>query len=673
MEDRTRSQLRNMVQEARALLLEEARQQLEGIYGIHTDGRRESVDNLPEVQKDPDRQQTLLDILHFLDMEQQAGLPPAEAVTRLANEVAFTHLNRFVALKMMEARKLIKQTVSRGLQSNAFLLYVVEVLGKFSLAEVGDVDRAYRDFILHQCRQIAAEIRVLFDPDNLPSRLFPRPRALNRLLELLNDESLADAWQQEESIGWLYQYFIEEDKDAVFEKIYRHKQKMDLRDIPKATQIFTPRWIVQYLVENTLGRLWLRMHPDSRLREKMKYYVPNPYTDNQRLPVKSVREITLLDPACGTMHFGLVAFDLFYKMYLEELENAGKPGWPEPPETGDGRPEAWIPVAIVENNLYGIDIDLRSVQLAALALYLKAKSYHRGCRITKLNLVYTDIPPLQPETIQSFLERISPKYDITRKLLAEIFPQLAKAYYLGSLLKIEELVSDFLAREKKALYREYKQSSLFLEPEQRRLTFYGELSWQEVKEEVFALLNTFFEQENGFMQKAIAGEAIQGIGLIDALMKKYDVVVTNPPYAGRRNVGVYLAEELKRHYSISATDLYACFIQRNVELTGPFGFVGMITQQSFMFISSFQKLREYVMQECVVETMAHTGPRAFDEIAGEKVNTTAFVLRREPETPRRLAHKGVYFRLVRAPDGDSKRRAFEQALGAWRAKREDGS
>jgi len=314
------------------------------------------------------------------------------------------------------------------------------------LYESGQVDEAYRRFLLWQCRQIAEHdhLEVLFNPDDLPSRLFSRPRALQQLLDLLNDEALSDAWQQEETIGWVYQYFIEEDKDRVFEKIYRQKQKMDLRDIPKATQIFTPRWIVQYLVENTLGRLWLRMHPESRLRENMKYYVPNPYTDNQPLPVKSVREITLLDPACGTMHFGLVAFDLFYEMYLEELENAGKPGWPTEEEIRQKIKEKNdIPVAIVENNLYGIDIDLRAIQLSALTLYLKVKSKDKNARIRKLNLTYTDIPPIPEKEMAVFVQQIH-LHPIAAELLLQILPELNKAYYLGSLLKIEQVVQQFI-------------------------------------------------------------------------------------------------------------------------------------------------------------------------------------------------------------------------------------
>jgi len=395
MTSELKSRIRSTVQRARALLIQETREQLQSLYGLQPNGNFEPLENLPRLADDEQRRETRRQLEIWMNEEVRGGMKSPEAVEKLIKETAFTHLNRFVAFKMMEALKIIRAPIHKGTDSNGFKFYLAEHEEDLRLYESGQVDEAYRRFLLWQCRQIAEHdhLEVLFNPDDLPSRLFSRPRALQQLLDLLNDEALSDAWQQEETIGWVYQYFIEEDKDRVFEKIYRQKQKMDLRDIPKATQIFTPRWIVQYLVENTLGRLWLRMHPESRLRENMKYYVPNPYTDNQPLPVKSVREITLLDPACGTMHFGLVAFDLFYEMYLEELENAGKPGWPTEEEIRQKIKEKNdIPVAIVENNLYGIDIDLRAIQLSALTLYLKVKSKNKNARIRKLNLTYTDIP-----------------------------------------------------------------------------------------------------------------------------------------------------------------------------------------------------------------------------------------------------------------------------------------
>jgi hypothetical protein len=219
---------------------------------------------------------------------------------------------------------------------------------------------------------LAQEVRVLFDSDNLASHLCPRPQALRQLIDLLNGEQLQDAWQpgNEETIGWVYQFFIEQQKKDVFDRLYRKKEKICAEDIPAATQIFTPRWVVCCLVENTLGRMWMQMHPDSRLTQQLEYLVPQ-VNSLPPVPLKPVREIRLLDPACGTMHFGLVAFDLLVEMYREEIEQAGQPCWPQEPSV---KAEADIPAAILAHNLHGIDIDLRAVQLSALTLYLRAKT-----------------------------------------------------------------------------------------------------------------------------------------------------------------------------------------------------------------------------------------------------------------------------------------------------------
>jgi hypothetical protein len=206
---------------------------------------------------------------------------------------------------------------------------------------------------------------------------------------MLNAPEIEKAWapESDETLGWVYQHFNELEKAEVFERLYNKKQKIRTSDIPSATQLFTPRWIVRQLVHNTLGHTWVQMHPESRLKESLDYLVPLA-GEAPPIPMKPVREITVLDPACGIMHFGLVAFDLLAEMYREELENVGKPGWPKEPSVVD---EAEITAAIVRNNLFGIDIDLRAVQLSALTLYLKAKSLNPTTAITESNLACADV------------------------------------------------------------------------------------------------------------------------------------------------------------------------------------------------------------------------------------------------------------------------------------------
>ncbi len=337
LSDAQRKRIHDFALEARELLVREARELLEGVYGLRADATLTPPDRLPQVRDDPETAETYRRLGQFLHDEARAGIPRAEAVEKLVKEVAFTHLNRMVAFKMMEARKLIRGTVDKGPDSNAFKFYLADPAHAedLKLHREGDTDTAYRHFLLWQAAQVAQELKVLFDPDTLASRLFPRPRALRDLLAMLNDPEIAPAWQADETIGWVYQYFNERERD---EWGQRRQEKIPAHIVPVKTQLYTPDWVVQVLVQNTLGRLWVEMHPDTRLlgSHLLDYLVPPlPGPQASVANPKLCKDITLLDPACGTMHFGLVAFDLFAAMYQEELERAGEPGWPDTPSVQD--------------------------------------------------------------------------------------------------------------------------------------------------------------------------------------------------------------------------------------------------------------------------------------------------------------------------------------------------
>lgn len=661
LSDNQRKLIHDLALTARDLLMREARELLEGVYGVYASGKVEPADRLPQVRSDVETAATHASLVRFLDDEVAAGLKRPDAVEKLAKEVAFTHLNRLVAFKMMEARKLIRGTVDKGVKSNAFLFYLAdpEHAADYARHQQGDSDTAYRHFLLWQAGQVAQELRVLFDPDTLPSRLFPRPRALNALIDLLNAPELAPVWQVEETIGWLYQFFNEQEKADVFDRLYGQKQKIRRQDIPAATQLFTPYWIVRYLVQNTLGRLWVQMHPDTALlgSELLDYLVPL-QGETPAEPLRPLRDITLLDPACGTMHFGLVAFDLLAAMYREELARAGEPGWPAEPSAAS---ENEIAAAIIEHNLYGIDIDLRAVQLSALALYLKAKGLNPQARITDSNLACADVLPLNGKRLGTFLREAGFSRPVYERLIRALWARLKEAADVGSLLRLERDIRELIEEER----RKVAQAPLFAGlPGEFEREALQEDFWEYLDAQIVQGLDEFARQQAaaGVDQRFFTGEAVKGLRLLNVMLDEYDVVVTNPPYSGKSNLNDTLAAFLDSQYKDEKGDLYAAFIRRCSEFVGAHGRLGMITQQSFMFISSYETLRENLRARFAIETMAHTGPRAFAEISGEKVNTTAFTLRVEANTTHREGNVGSYVRLVNAAEGDGKRQAFEQAL-----------
>ena len=435
-----------------------------------------------------------------------------------------------------------------------------------------------------------------------------------------------DDWTggNESTVGWVYQYFNAEEKAAAFDKVFKRKKKFEKADIPAATQIFTPRWIVRFLVENSLGRLWLAMHPDSALRDTLTYLVPL-VSDPPRSTLKPAKEIRVLDPATGTMHFGLVAFDLLIEMYREELARAGTPGWPALPSVPE---EADIPASILANNLFGIDIDLRAVQLAALALYLKAKAKNKLAILNESNLACADVTIFRGKHLSAIANEMPMPKGFTGELLAKFRDSLEEASLMGSLVRLERHVERFQSDSLRSAIDQYVKK----------------------------------KHAEGVDESYFANESAKGLRLLNVLERRYDIVFTNPPYMRSRNMSPAMSTFITRDYKKSSRDLYAAFIERCAELLADDGRLAMITQQSFMFIGSYKRLRAILLDAVSCETVLHLGPRAFPEVQGENVNTVAFVVRRDQYVEGRNRSVGVYFRLIKEPDGEAKRQAFESAL-----------
>lgn len=669
MHQEIRNKLRNVVTQSRRELEEAVAQRLEGRFTIFLKGNSLTAERKASVGHLSDEERAVrLQVLEHFDLLESQGISKVDAYRQLVREVAFTWLNRFVAFKMLESRKLIRETIGRWEDSNGFKHWVTQTGREADLAdyERGGEYRsaAYHRFLLARCGELAAEIRVLFDPDNLATRLAPPATALKQLAETLNTPDLAEAWQpgNEETLGWVYQFFVEAEKNKVFEKLYKKKQKITPQDIPAATQIFTPYWMVRFLIHNTLGTLWLEMHPDSRLAEQLHYHIPRQVAPDST-PVRTIRSIRLLDPACGTMHFGLVAFDLFVEMYREECERAGQPGWPETPPVAE--PEE-IPAAILAHNLHGIDIDPRAVQISALALYLKAKVLAPQRSLIQSRLACANVHMLNGERLGAFLQSAGlNQRPIYGRILQALQEELQLSEQLGSLLPLEKRIRQLIEKERQRYEKEGRQPDIF---GWSQAQFESEASqgkfWETLEEQVSQALDAFAkaEAERGYNQTYFAQETVQGLRLLELLGQTYDVVVTNPPYMTARNMNPVMKEAVAKLYPTGKGDLYAAFILRGTELLKNSGRLGMVTQQSFMFISSYEKLRDWLGKQCVNEVIGHVGPRAFDEVSGEKVNTTLIVLRKEPNAQRRQESIGTYFRLVKEPDAESKRRRFEQAL-----------
>ena len=400
MEKEQRNALRTAVVKVRRLLEKELQGQLEGAYNILPDGR--VLENAPG---DPIVRARLLDVIEH---HRAGGAAPDEAVESTVREAAFTVLNRFVALKMAERRGLVRECVSQGLQSEGIRELAECAPGLRAALE----DGGYRILLEAVTDEISLDLKVLFDRSDAIAPLWPRPKALEGLLETLNNSQLGDIWAEDEAIGWIYQYF---NHDDVKRMRTDSSAPRNSRELAVRNQFFTPRYVVEFLGDNTLGRIWYEMNDgQTRLKDECRYLVRRPneiflqpgeaapeqpqeddlsqeellqqvvYIPHRAL--KDPRDILMMDPACGSMHFGLYAFDLFEVIYDEawEIAHGGDEARKSCPtfasfvsvvgqQTDKAAFLAEVPRLIVEHNLHGIDIDPRAVQVAGLALWLRAQ------------------------------------------------------------------------------------------------------------------------------------------------------------------------------------------------------------------------------------------------------------------------------------------------------------
>ncbi|TWS24838.1 BREX-1 system adenine-specific DNA-methyltransferase PglX [Tsukamurella sputi] len=421
----------------------------------------------------------------------------------------------------------------------------------------------------------------------VPADLLAPTSVRERAVAVMDDDACATV----EVVGWLYQFYNSDLKD----EINKAKVPIDAAELPAVTQLFTPHWIVRYLVENSLGRLWLRSRPASGLREHMPYFVePIDGQADTGVTVESPEEIRLVDPACGSGHMLTYAFDLLFHIYEE---------------AGYARTE--IPQKILTHNLRGLEIDSRAAQLASFALAMKAREKDR--RFLTRNV---DGDPVRPDIVRieplvfdgDDVELLAQGLDREdRAALEGLLQSFVHADTFGSLIRVDPVGMAVLRR-------------ILIDAEQSE----GGDTTVEARREVITRARRLYRQADALEDD------------------QYHVVVANPPYLGSGNMGGQLSDFAKARFPETKSDLYAMFIERNAELARPAGSVAMVTMQSWMFLTSYRKFRARLPEWGHLATMAHLGARGFDSIGGEVVQTAAYVI----DVASSPGSRGAFFRLV---------------------------
>lgn len=677
----TRNRLQKLVSEARLLLTVEFTRQLQNDYGL--DPESGNISPIEVLTGLDDERLSTTKILRETFNHYQSTSPNDSAkdlLERIVREQAFTMLNRFAAIRMAEARGIVFESISNGYQSKGFQLY-----SRIAGSGLGSTFDSYRNYVFSVFDELALDLAVLFDRFSPFGRLFPRQAALEELLDLLNDPEIDHLWAEDETIGWIYQYFNSKDERKKMRD--ESAAPRNSRELAVRNQFFTPRYVVEFLTDNTLGRTWYEMtRGETALVEKCRYLVRRPNeiflesgenapleTDesNENLsqeellkkpvyvphrPLKDPREILMLDPACGSMHFGLYAFDLFLAIYEEawDLEETGTNAFTRSHQlkplraTYENDKECFIrdvPRLIIENNVHGVDIDPRAVQIAGLSLWLRAqrawaeqnvKSTDRP-QIRRSNIVCAEPMPGEADLLKEFIGKHFSETS-EKRLLGEfvrrIFDSMKLAGEAGSLLKIEEQVADLIAgsREQWRKLLENKESYLFEGARinvQPGLDFeVGEITagdfWDRAEGEIYKALRRYSEASEvgvGYQRRLFADDAAQGFAFIDLCRKRYDAVLMNPPF-GEGTASS--KEHLKTNYPVSKSDLFAAFIEEAFQRCEHNGFVGAITSRTGFFLSSFEKWRDAVLGRCArVTALIDLGSGVLDTAT---VETAAYVL-----------------------------------------------
>lgn len=625
MEKETRTRIQSATQAIRRLLEEEYTGQLEGTYDILRSGEiGVSVGHLDERQQLV-RERMVAAIRH----KEAGGMKPYEAVADYVRDASFTTLNRFAALKMLEARELVRECVSRGDQSGGFK----EFWGFAPALTLLPEQQGYRLYLESIFDELSSEIKVLFDRRDVAALLWPRRQALADLLAALNDPVLAPVWADDETIGWVYQYFnADADREkARYDENGKPKAPQNSRELAVRNQFFTPRYVVQFLVDNTLGRTWKEMrHGETRLVETCQYMVrrehehylepglePNEDEDVRFRAKKDPRDLRILDPACGSGHFLLYSFDLLVTIYEEAWDDSSSPALEatsstlrETYETIDELRSA-MPGLILAHNLFGVEIDPRCAQIAALALWMRAQrafadfGISRSDRepIRRTNVVIAEPMPGEKDLLDEFASALQPP--LLGHLIRTIAAKMQLAGDLGVLLKIESEIASALTAARKewdAGPQFRKQTSLFQRGSAEQQELAVDVSgisdaafWEHAERLLVDALHQFVAEGmngRGFRRRLFADDAESALAMIDVCRTLFDVVLMNPPFGA---VSVGAKGQFEKAYPGTKNDIYAAFVERGTLLLQGRGLLGAITSRTGFFLSSFRTWREEIL------------------------------------------------------------------------------
>ncbi|MFZ4462481.1 MAG: BREX-1 system adenine-specific DNA-methyltransferase PglX [Bacteroidales bacterium] len=558
-----------------------------------------------------------------------------DAYEKLVEELTFTLFNRIAAMKVMEAHTLHPEIITHrsqhGDRSFAHFLWLEQNPDGRNEENEGLV-RFFED----QLTILSTDI-PLFNTSH-PYHLLPTAIELHGIINAFNqvendDQVETDIWQSDDVLGWLYESYNNYKKAA-------HKEsgaKTEYNKVSIQSQVYTPRWVVKFLVDNSLGKLYLEMFPDSAIKEKYKIAnTPKTQTRNR----KPLTEIRMIDLATGSGNFVLYGFDLFCDMYLDQIENYGA-----------DYNENKLPELIIKNNLYGIDLDDRAVQLAQLGLYIKAKRVKRTAKIDQFNIVSSDFFLPEYRVVKELFYEDEPLSPELEQIVIDLWSDLQQAHKFGSLIRLEE---KFQARLH-VLVQQFEKDQLQLFSSQTLA------SYEQFRDNFFSNLKKAVNQNAAKQGMTILNNKTQdAITFLQILTQKYDVAVSNPPYTDSADFGTELKRFIDTNYRQPYkfnSNLYAAFIKRCYEMVDESGYVALIHPHTFMFIKTFEDVRKFMIEHTHIDILVDYGLDRVN-LFGTNIllDATWYVL-----CKKKKSDDGVYFNIIANQQEKYKQSSLAQA------------
>lgn len=586
---------------------------------------------------------------------------------KLIDELTFTLFNRLAAVKVMEAATLFPPVLTKQAEHGD------RSFGHKAWLEMNPHMRSeelegIREYLKHAFAELAETLPLY--SESYPYALLPDAISLNEIIDAFNavdkDSQVgSEIWQSDDVLGWMYESYNNVKKQAHKDS----KAKTEYDKVSLQSQVYTPRWVVQFLVENSLGKLYLEMYPDSEI--KQRYKIANAPKHQERKP-KALHEVKIIDPACGSGNFLLYAFDFFYELYMDQIDNYGA-----------DYEEGEIPQLIIENNLHGIDLDDRAVQLAQLGLFIKAKKKRRKVGELKFKVVSSDFFLPEYAIVAHIFEapdqsKYGHELNINQKnLIAEIWTDLQFAYKFGSLIRLDEKLKaklSTLVQQKNREIGKPEQPELFsneilgLEPEIYQPDLFTEIDIEGEKEFTEAFFINLKKAIEHYAQAQgntfLTSKTRDAITFLELLTTDYDVATANPPYTDSSDFGPELKKFIEANYKTPYkfhTNLYATFIKRCYEMTGVDGKIAMIHPHTFMFIKTFEDVRKFMLNKCHIDAMVDFGLDRVNLFGpGILLDASFYVISKNISE-----RAGVYFNMITGLQEKFKKEMFLESLSDY--------